>query len=110
MSTPLGETCRAAVDAARRAGADEAEAYAQFSRGVTARAEQNDLSGAEASESFTLGLRVLCGGAQGFATLNRVDDATLQRRAASAEQDSRYPAARRSHRRRRPPCRHPDTP
>lgn len=82
--TGLLDVCRAAVEAARRAGAHQAEAYAQSNRGVSAKAEQNDIGTAEASDSMVLGLRVLVDGAVGFACVNRETDAALAQAAATA--------------------------
>ncbi|MBI5496599.1 MAG: TldD/PmbA family protein [Deltaproteobacteria bacterium] len=76
--------CRRAVELARKAGADEAEAFAEETRTVSARAEQNDLAGAEHQESRALGLRVLCRGATGFYALNRLDEPALDEAARVA--------------------------
>ncbi len=85
MNSPdLREVCRAACEAARRAGADEAEAYAETNRGVSAKAEQNDIGTAEAEDSMVLGLRVLVRGAVGFACVNRDEESALAQAAATA--------------------------
>ncbi|MEW5850403.1 MAG: TldD/PmbA family protein [Myxococcota bacterium] len=80
----LLQLCQAAVEAARKAGADEAEAYAEHDSVVSARAEQNDLVGAESEESIQLGLRVMVKGAVGFCALNRGDEAAITEAARSA--------------------------
>lgn len=80
----LMDVARGALEAARKAGADQAEACVEQSASVSARAEQNDLSGAEASESTAMGLRVLVNGAVGFASANRMDPQALSEAAARA--------------------------
>jgi PmbA protein len=76
-SKDLLETCRGLVDEGKKKGADAVEAWAEYGKRVAVNVEHNDLKGAEADEHSAVGLRVLKGGALGFAYVNRLDAGSL---------------------------------
>jgi TldD protein len=78
------DLARLAVGAARRAGADFADARAgtDETESITVRDER--LEGLEASTSTGLGIRVLVGGRWGFAATARLDEAEVTRAAELA--------------------------
>ncbi len=61
-----------AVDAARRAGADEAELAVTFAKGASVDFENNDIAVAISDEELSYGVRVFKDGRSGFATANDV--------------------------------------
>lgn len=73
----LLERCERAVDEARRAGADEAEACAGWVRTASVAFEQGDLKLAQVDEGATLGLRVFRGERLGFASTNQGDEGAV---------------------------------
>ncbi len=66
----LLKICDAAVEMARSAGADEAEAYAVTGRRVDAELQKNDIQIAKSMGADGLGIRVFRGGSLGFAYVN----------------------------------------
>lgn len=74
--------CEQGVEAALRAGADQAEVYAEHDRELSVGFQKNDLDSVATHEEATLGIRVLVGGRPGFATTNSV--ATLDQVVAEA--------------------------
>ncbi len=76
--------CEAAVELARAAGADEAEAFASARRSTSVALEKGDLQLARVSASEGLGLRVFVGGRLGFASTNQLDGDGLRRLAEQA--------------------------
>jgi PmbA protein len=78
----LLEICDRALEAARRAGAEEAEVAADFSSGARIDFEKNDLSIALSDDEVSLGLRVVKNGRAGFAATNDPD--ALEAAAADA--------------------------
>jgi PmbA protein len=99
----LARHCAELRDRARRAGADEAEAYAARSRTLSVRFEKGDLKLAQADESTSLGLRVFREQRLGFASTNQtgerslaatVADAIALTRCSPPDAHNRLPAAR----------------
>ncbi|MFN0242596.1 MAG: TldD/PmbA family protein [Planctomycetota bacterium] len=80
----LPARCADVVSRARRAGADEAEAYATRSESVSVTFEKGDLKGAQVDESAALGLRVCCDKRLGFMSTNQLGDAAFQSAARDA--------------------------
>lgn len=74
----LLERCDALVDAARAAGADEAEAYGSRSESIAVRFEKGDLKLAQVDDGATAGLRVFRERRLGFASTNQGDAASIQ--------------------------------
>lgn len=72
------------LDLAQAAGADEAEVCAVRAESVGVRFEQGDLKLTTVDEGTTLGLRVLRGKSQGFASTNQTDADSLRTIAADA--------------------------
>lgn len=73
MTADLVALAERAVAAARKAGADGAEAFVQRESGGHVTLERNDLSGAEWGEQFGIGLRVFRENRIGFAYVTRPD-------------------------------------
>ncbi len=71
-----------AVEAARRAGADEAEVAVTFAKGASVDFENNDIAVAISDEELAYGVRVFKNGRLGFATAN--DAAHLSQTVADA--------------------------
>lgn len=69
----LLRSCHRAVEAARSAGADEAEVFATATHQTEVTLQKNDLDQVSVSEETTYGVRVLKDGRLGFATTNRGD-------------------------------------
>jgi PmbA protein len=69
--------CDRAVEAALKAGADEAEAMAVRIKDVNVEVQKNDLQIARSMSGDGLGLRVFKGGSLGFSYVNSFDDASL---------------------------------
>lgn len=78
--------CTDVLDAAKRAGADHAEIYAEHMGTTDVTIEQNALKGASVGEHTTLGLRLYIarptgngsvGHSMGFASVNRFDEETV---------------------------------
>lgn len=74
MELELLERARIGVEAALRAGADQAEVYASASRQVKVGFAKNDLDTISTARETTLGVRVFIDGRLGFATTNRPED------------------------------------
>lgn len=74
----LDARCAAALEAARRLGADEAEAYATRSRTISVRFEKGDLKLAQVDDGAGLGVRVFRGRRMGFASTNRGEPAAIE--------------------------------
>lgn len=73
----LLDICDAAVAAAVRAGADEAEACAARVRTVNVQLQKNDVHIAKSSDGAALGIRIIKAGRLGFSFLNRLDDPSV---------------------------------
>jgi len=80
----LVERCSQLCDEARRAGADEAEAFAARRATVAVRFEKGDLKLVQVDEGSTLGLRAFQGKKLGFASTNQEGDTSLQTTAKDA--------------------------
>jgi len=70
LSESLGEICRQAVQAALRAGAHEAEAWASLSRETEVYLENNDVKLGKSHRRGGIGIRVFRDRALGFASVN----------------------------------------
>ncbi|MBL6754780.1 MAG: TldD/PmbA family protein [Planctomycetes bacterium] len=66
------------LDAARAAGATQAEVCARSGRSLSAKVEKGDLGQVQSDEGSTCGLRVLLDGRLGFASTNQASDQALQ--------------------------------
>jgi PmbA protein len=73
----LRELCEDVVRRAQRAGATDAETFAERVTQTSANIEQNVLKGASAAEHEAVGIRVFVGDRSGFAYVNRLDDDAL---------------------------------
>ncbi|MEC7948135.1 MAG: TldD/PmbA family protein [Myxococcota bacterium] len=100
--------CERGVQAARSAGADEAEVYAESSAEVEVSLQKNDLDQVRVSDEVQFGVRVFLGGRLGFATANdpgavveTARDAVAVARASPPDPDAGLPAPR-------PVAHHPD--
>jgi PmbA protein len=69
--------CDRAVEAALKAGADEAEAMSVRRRAVNVELQKNDLQIARSMSGDGLGLRVFKGGSLGFSYVNSFDDDSI---------------------------------
>jgi PmbA protein len=76
--------CESMCDSAKRAGADEAEAYATRSETIAVRFEKGDLKLAQVDDGSTAGLRVFKSKRQGFASTNQADASSLAATARDA--------------------------
>jgi PmbA protein len=74
----LLRTCDAAVTAAGRSGADEAEAFASSGRTIDVELQKNDLQIASSAESEAVGIRVFKNGRMGFASVNTFEESEIQ--------------------------------
>jgi PmbA protein len=74
MNHDLLEQCREALAAARRAGADDAEAYAQHGEVVSAVVEKNDLQMTRVQDETVFGIRAFVGERVGFASTNHLEE------------------------------------
>ncbi|MDG1985948.1 MAG: TldD/PmbA family protein [Planctomycetota bacterium] len=72
------------LEAARAAGAKEAEVCARSGRSLSAKVEKGDLGQVQSDEGATCGLRVLLDGRLGFASTNQASDEALRTMAAEA--------------------------
>jgi len=70
--------CEETVEAALRAGADDAEACAARTRSVDVALQKNDVHIAKSASSGGLGVRVIRAGRLGFAFSNRLDQASVR--------------------------------
>ncbi len=70
MNTEIMDLCTQAVAAARKAGADGAEAFATRRRTREVVYEKNDLNLARADEELAIGIRVLAGKSMAFVSTN----------------------------------------
>lgn len=80
----LLERCQVLVEAAREAGADQAEAAASWSRSVETNLENGDVHSVSTDDETTFGLRVIVGQSLGFITANDTRPELLKERAAEA--------------------------
>jgi TldD protein len=78
------ELAQLAVDAARRAGADLADARAGTDESESITVRDEHLEGVERSTSTGLGIRALVGGRWGFASTAQLNEAEIERTAALA--------------------------
>jgi TldD protein len=78
------DVARAAVEAARRAGADLADARAGIDEHESITVRNEEMEGIDRSTSTGVGIRVLVGGRWGFAATSRLDEAEIERTAALA--------------------------
>jgi PmbA protein len=77
-ATPaLAALAARAVERARAAGADHAEALVEHGRSVTVRASGGEIESLKHSATRGLGLRVWVGGAAGFVSSNDLEEASL---------------------------------
>lgn len=88
-TSELIERGQVLVEAARKAGADQAEAALAWSSSVETTVENGDVHSVETNEETTFGLRVLVGERLGFVTANDTDPAVLAERAAEAVAQAR---------------------
>ncbi|MBD3368018.1 MAG: hypothetical protein GF405_07590 [Candidatus Eisenbacteria bacterium] len=70
--------CEAAVAAAKRHEADEAEAFASSGRTIDVELQKNDLQIASSAESEAVGIRVFRDRRMGFASVNTFEDAEIE--------------------------------
>jgi PmbA protein len=80
----LLELCDHLVAAARRSGADQAEAAASWVRRAETALENDDVHTVHTADETTFGLRVFREGALGFVTANRTDEDAVAAAAAEA--------------------------
>ncbi|MBN1918426.1 MAG: TldD/PmbA family protein [Verrucomicrobia bacterium] len=80
----MKDLCRHAVEVAKQRGATYADARIVRLRNQWLGAEDERISEITDSESFGIGVRVICDGAWGFAASARVDKATIDKTAARA--------------------------
>jgi TldD protein len=80
------DEARQAVEAARRAGAEYADARAVHESTESLTVRNQEMEGIDRSDSRGLGIRVLVDGRWGFAATARMDDGELDRTAALAVQ------------------------
>ncbi len=73
-----------ALEAAKREGVDEAEAYVGHAREITVSMENNELKTATSQEHEGLGLRVHKVGSLGFASVNQLEQAAVSEAAIAA--------------------------
>ena len=85
----LLELCGGLVEAAQRAGADQAEAAASWSRDIETHMENGDVHSVSTSDETMFGLRVLVGDRMGFVTANETDPSALAVFAAEAVAQAR---------------------
>jgi TldD protein len=86
------DIARAAVEAARRAGADYADARVGTDRSESLTVRNEQMEGIDRSTSTGVGIRVLAGGRWGFAATARMDEAEIDRTAALAVEIARAAA------------------
>lgn len=84
MPRPLADLTQALLDAARRAGADHADAMAVRSTSVSIDVRHGQLEEAQRAEGIDLGLRVFVGQRQAIVSSSDTRDATLARMAERA--------------------------
>jgi TldD protein len=82
-----------ALDAARAAGADWADLRIIHTRSQVIQTRNGKVSGLSDSEDMGFGIRVLAGGAWGFASSNRLEPAELKAKAAEAVRIARASAS-----------------
>ena len=80
------DVARMAVDAARRAGADFADARAGTDETESLTVRNQEMEGIDRETSTGVGVRVLVGGRWGFAATSRLDEAEVTRTAELAVQ------------------------
>jgi TldD protein len=80
------DVAKQAVEAARRAGAEYADARAVHESTESLTVRNQEMEGIDRSDSRGLGIRVLVGGRWGFAATARVDEGEIDRTAALAVQ------------------------
>lgn len=91
------ETARLALDAALRRGVTYADVRAQHSRGRMLATKSGKLASAESSESFGIGIRVIAGGAWGFASTDDLSKPGIEAVAALAVEIARASATVKRH-------------
>ncbi|MCS6767224.1 MAG: TldD/PmbA family protein [Candidatus Nitrosocaldus sp.] len=74
----LLDACSKAIREALRLGASGAEAYASRNRQITAYMESNALKHVKVGEPIGIGVRVVVDGASGFASINSIDDVSIE--------------------------------
>ncbi len=84
MNTDILALCTQAVTAARKAGADDAEAFATRRRTREVVYEKNDLNLARTDEELAIGIRVLAGKSMAFVSTNESADLAEAARQAVA--------------------------
>jgi PmbA protein len=82
--TDLSRLTQALLEAAKRAGAEQADALAVAGTSVSIDIRAGKLEQAERSEGTEIGLRVLIGGRQACASASDISDATIERLAERA--------------------------
>ena len=98
------EVAKTAVEAARAAGADFADARAGTDESESLTVRNQEMEGIDRSTSTGVGIRVLVGGRWGFASTSRLDDGEIDRDGPARGGDGdRGPAAARRRRRRSRP-------
>jgi len=88
--------CREAVEAARRKGASYADARVVFQRTQYIGAEDRHITGVSDTETSGIGVRVIAGGAWGFAASSSLKRADVARAAARAVEVARASALARA--------------
>ena len=78
------EVATAAMEAARRAGADYADARTGTDETESITVRNQEMAGIDRTTSTGIGIRVLVGGRWGFASTSRLDSAEIERTAALA--------------------------
>ena len=78
------DIAKTAVDAARAAGADFADARAGTDESESLTVRNQEMEGVDRSTSTGVGIRVLVGGRWGFAATSRLDEAEIDRTARLA--------------------------
>jgi PmbA protein len=78
VTRQLLDICDAAVAAAVRAGADEAEACGARVRSVDVQLQKNDVHIARSAAAAAIGIRVIKAGRLGFSFLNRLDEPSVR--------------------------------
>jgi TldD protein len=82
--TSLLDVAKGAVDAARAAGAEWADARAGTDESESLTVRNQEMEGIDRSTSTGIGIRVLVGGRWGFAATSRLDEAEIERTARLA--------------------------
>ncbi|MEX0651225.1 MAG: DNA gyrase modulator, partial [Actinomycetota bacterium] len=83
------DVAKTAVDAARKAGAEFADARAGVDETESLTVRNQEMEGIDRSTSTGVGIRVLVGGRWGFAATSRLDEAEIDRTARLAVEMAR---------------------